>query len=108
MAKLRSDLTRFALEVPHLAHQALKQTAEDIADLTSQLVPVDTGALRDSIEAREIDETTYHVGGTVEYFPYVEFGTSVSGAQPSLVPAFKQAEDTFKKRLKDAIENGAK
>jgi len=52
------------------------------------LCPVDTGRLRGSI-AREIRKTEGGfecvVGTTVEYAPYVEFGTGVRGAESNIV-----------------------
>lgn len=65
-----------------------------IVDLAQQLCPVDTGALRGSIrlepEAPAL-EMTVKAGGVngVDYAAYVEYGTSVSPAQPYLTPAAK-------------------
>jgi len=40
----------------------------------------------------------------VQYAKYVEYGTFNSPAQPYLTPAFAQAKETFKARLKQAME----
>lgn len=58
------------------------------------LCPVDTGRLRSSIVMRRgRDGTGFYVevGTSVEYAPFVEFGTSRMRAQPFLTPAIAQA-----------------
>lgn len=104
MAKLRSDLSSIAARLPKAATAALLQTAADIVDLTKQLAPVDTGALRHSYGALPISSNEVHVGTDREYGKYVEFGTSKMGAQPHLTPAFMQAEDTFRRRIEEELQ----
>lgn len=104
MAKLRSNLTHIALQAPEAAKEALLQTAADIVDMTKQLSPVDTGALKQSYGAVPIDSTAIQIGSDKEYAPYVEYGTSEMAAQPHLTPAFLQNEETFKKRLTEAAQ----
>lgn len=56
--------------------------------------PVDTGRLRSSITwrlGRDSQGLLGIVGTNVEYAPYVEFGTSRTGAQPFLRPALQAA-----------------
>lgn len=93
-----------AMAAPKAAAAALKQTGEDIADIASQLAPVDTGKLRDSYKSEEVSETTVRIGTDVEYAPHVEFGTYNSASQPHLIPAFAQTEATFKTRLADEMK----
>jgi HK97 gp10 family phage protein len=104
MAKLQSNLLRIVLQAPKAAQAALEQTGKDIADLASQLAPVDTGALRDSYKSEVVSEGVVHVGTDVDYAAHVEFGTYKSAAQPHFTPAFKQNEDTFKARLRQELE----
>lgn len=104
---LKSNLSKIARLAPHLASEALIQTGADIADLAKQLVPVDTGALRQSIGAVPVSSEKVIVGagnGAVDYAAHVEYGTSTQAAQPFLTPAFAQAEETFKKRLTDKMK----
>jgi HK97 gp10 family phage protein len=103
MAKLRSNLTHLALQAPEAAKEALLQTGADIVELTKQLSPVDTGALRQSYGAVPVDSNTIQIGSDKEYAPFVEYGTSRMAAQPHLTPAFLQSEETFKARLAEAI-----
>ena len=104
-AKLTSNLTAIALKAPEAAKAALLQTAADIVDVAKQIVPVDTGALKQSIGAEPQSSTEVWVGSDKEYAPYVEFGTSRQSPQPYLVPAMAQSEDTFKKRLEDELSS---
>lgn len=100
---LKSDLTRLAKLAPELAKAALLQTAQDIYEVSQQLVPVDTGALKQSGGVDVVDSSTVRIGygndSDVQYAKYVEYGTSNSPAQPYLTPAFTQAEETFKARI---------
>lgn len=86
------------------AEKALLQTAADITDVAKQLCPVDTGLLKQSLGAVPVSSSLVRVGTAVEYGKFVEYGTSVSPAQPFLTPAFAQAAKTFEKRLKDALQ----
>lgn len=117
MAKLTSNLTRIALKAPHAAQAALLQTGKDILDTARQLVPVDTGALKQSggvnVQSSTVIEVGFGSPGTFRtgpkrepevYAPYVEYGTSKMAAQPFLTPAFAQNESTFRKRLENAVK----
>jgi HK97 gp10 family phage protein len=104
MAKLQSNLLRIALEAPKAAEKALRQTANDIVQVAKQLAPVDTGALQRSYRVEPADDSTMIVGTEIEYAKSVEFGSSRGApAQPHFTPAFHQAEETFKVRLKEAV-----
>jgi HK97 gp10 family phage protein len=104
MAKLQSNLLRIALEAPKAAEKALRQTANDIVQVAKQLAPVDTGALQRSYRVEPADDSTMIVGTEIEYAPHVEYGTSNSPSQPHFIPAFHQAEETFKERLKQEVD----
>jgi HK97 gp10 family phage protein len=71
---------------------------EIIAEEARALVPVDTGALQDSIRVQvEGEEVQLVAGGEgVDYQAYVEFGTIKMEAQPYMRPAIdsKQGEAT--------------
>ncbi len=104
MAKLRSDLSRIAAQMPESAREALLQTATDIVSVAKQLSPVDTGALRQSIGADPVSPTTILIGSDLEYAKFQEYGTSSMAAQPFLTPAFVQSEETFRIRLAEAAK----
>lgn len=83
--------------------------AEKIWKEARDLVPVDTGNLRSTIEIRlkktvlagikaliGTDKTTYAI--------YVEFGTQMMQAQPYLRPAFRKFKDEFLSKLADILD----
>jgi len=74
--------------------QGLADLAQDVKDEAQKRVPVDTGALFNSIDVKQpqgTDPLEYEVtaGGTsdVDYAAFVEFGTRNAAAQPYMIPA---------------------
>ncbi|MFS0736935.1 HK97-gp10 family putative phage morphogenesis protein [Sphingomonas sp. 1P06PA] len=77
---------------------ALKAGGEVIASRAKELVPVDTGALRDSIEVQlpSGNAPTAIVGAREPqgfYDNYIEFGTVNMPPQPFLRPAWEEQRD---------------
>jgi HK97 gp10 family phage protein len=74
----------------------VERAADAIVDIAQDLVPVDTGALRDSIHAAPTDDPTHWqvIAGddAVDYAIWVEWGTSKAAAQPFLTPASQQVD----------------
>lgn len=90
--------------------EIIKETAEEIRGGAVQLVPVDTGALRDSIRIEPVNDlhTTVIEGNEQTYYgAYVEFGTSRQVAQPHFTPACEAAERYFNRELR-SLENRIK
>lgn len=86
---------------------ASRETAEFIKDRAQDLVPVDTGRLRDSIRVTKVGSREYTVGpgDEVEYAEYVEFGTSRMAAQPYMRPAAEIARREFPRRVARRIRS---
>lgn len=84
-----------------------RDAAEFIKDRAQELVPVDTGRLRDSIRVTEVGPRTFTVGpgDEVEYAEYVEFGTSRMAAQPYMRPAAELARREFPQRVARRIRS---
>jgi HK97 gp10 family phage protein len=81
---------------------AEKDGVQIIVDTAKGLVPVDTGALQDSIRMEVEGETVNAVAGgidDVDYALHVEFGTVKMAAQPYMRPAV----DITKKQVTQAI-----
>ena len=80
----RGDMGRFIeAKVTPAVLAATTKALELIKDTAQSIVPVDTGALRESIEVeiRETGKTVVGVvGPNVPYALYVEFGTGIAGA----------------------------
>lgn len=91
--------------------KAVRETAFAIEAAAKAKAPVDTGALRSSIQANvtQTESTlTAEIAVGVDYGPYVELGTVVSAAQPFLTPAVESQREAFEQRLKDAVERAGK
>ena len=70
------------------------------------IVPVDTGALRDSIHTTgksTANGAEATVGSSLEYAAYVELGTSRMQAQPYLHPALQKNKQKAKQLIIDEI-----
>lgn len=68
-------------------------------------VPVDTGALKNSIRAiASRDDLEWEVIVTQAYASFVEFGTSKMQAKPYLVPAVEGQRGAFADAMKDLFE----
>ncbi len=75
------------------------------------ITPVDTGALRNSINtsgSSTIDSATASIGTNLEYAPYVELGTSKMRSQPFLQPALQKNKKTATKIVLSEIRNSYK
>jgi len=85
--------------------EALRKLAFDIVSLAKQKAPVDTGALRGSINNEKLGKGQVVFVG-VEYGAFVEFGTTRQGAQPYFVPAIREVEKDLKKTFKKVATDG--
>lgn len=75
--KLAADLEEAGLVTASRGAKLVRKTAHDIEATAKQFAPVDTGALRNSIGTDiTANGLAAEVGPTVDYGPYVEFGTS--------------------------------
>lgn len=90
--RLSVDLTKAALSAGPKAVAAVHKTASDIEATGKILAVVDTGAMMNSIgidyggdSIKTIEAT---VGPTVDYAPFVEWGTSRMAPRAFMGPAF--------------------
>ena len=75
------------------------------------VTPVDTGALRDSINtsgSSTANSATATIGTNLEYAPFVELGTSKASAQPFLQPSLQKNKKTARKIVMDEVRNAYK
>jgi len=85
--KLRLD--QAAAEIQARAAALAAKAALDIEARARELAPVDTGALRNSIQAFEVDRFHWIVTSPVHYSAFQEYGTSRMAAQPYMTPALE-------------------
>ena len=84
-----------ALGLPQRTAALTLATAEAVAEGAKTRVPVDTGRLRDSIEARprSTGKGIVQAAAVVAlfYWFFQEFGTRYQAAQPFMIPAAEEA-----------------
>ncbi|WP_332712623.1 HK97-gp10 family putative phage morphogenesis protein [Pelagibacterium mangrovi] len=125
--RLQRRLEAIPKAVKSAVHPALIQSGNEIAGTMKTLAPVDTGALRDSIEvtapgtasppysqpggsrlAAE-NEVLITVGNEDVRYPHlVEYGTQNSSAQPFFWPAFRLLRKKASNRIKRAVSKAVK
>lgn len=80
--------------------------AKAVADVEAQAkvrAPVDTGALRNSIQGSMTGDTEGQVATGVNYAGYVEYGTRHAAAQPYLTPAAEAVKPSFIAAVEKAV-----
>jgi len=98
MGQLASKFARAATKVDPVADQKLRTLAQlgvgYVKKEIQHMHAVDTGTMLNSTQAERASKTTYLVGPTVTYAPYVALGTSRMAARPfHIVAARKLAKD---------------
>lgn len=84
--EIKSNIELTFDEIQTLITKGLKTIAPELKDTAKAIVPVRTGNLQRSI-GTEIKGNTLTLGATMDYAPYVEYGTPKMAAQPYLRPA---------------------
>jgi len=82
----------------------LNSAAFDVETLAKTMAPVDTGALKNSIETEKKSHGLYWVHDGVEYGVYQELGTYKMAAQPFMVPAVEQVAKNIGDLFKDLFK----
>lgn len=73
----------------------VRKAALDIQAQAIRMAPVDTGTLRNSIQARKVRPFAWEVTVGAEYGVYVEWGTRFMAAQPYFRPAITKVQPEF-------------
>lgn len=93
---LAADLNKAAAGVQREAPVVVGAEAARLVQIARQHAPRSTGTLANSIGATPgLGGLTAEVGPTVDYAPFVEYGTSRMGPQPFMGPAADQIESDF-------------
>lgn len=99
----RNRIGSIFADIRRAAAEIVKETAGQLAETDRQLVPVLTGALRDSIRIEPQDDlhmTVIEGDSEIDYGTYVEFGTKRQVAQPHFTPACEVAKRYFDRELR--------
>lgn len=91
-------------QIRERAGQLVKKTAHDIEAHAKQTVPVDTGNLKNSIQAEMESDLTAVVSVGADYGIYVEMGTHKMAARPFMVPAAEAVKPGFEAAMKKIVE----
>lgn len=91
-----SVLDALAASSPAKAKAAVLKGGYMIEADAKQMAPVDTGALRNSIETEEGQGISAIVHDGVEYGIWQELGTSKMAAQPFMIPAMEKNADEIR------------
>lgn len=85
--------------------QIVKQNTAELTQGAQRKAPVDTGNLRRSITMDLSDGgLTGKVKPTVDYAPYVEYGTRFSPRQAFMAPSFNRQKEQFKRDMDKLVE----
>lgn len=100
MDKLFKKLDRIASQSTYT--KALQESGEVVKETAQNLCPVETGNLKDSIEAA-VENGKCTVGSKVPYAVFVEYGTIRKHAEPFLGPALYSNRKLIISNIKRAI-----
>lgn len=95
---------------------ALREIGAQVESRAKELVPVDTGELRDSIRAEgglwrgagDSRPAEVEVVATAPHATFIELGTVKAPAQPFLAPAVESVRGEFQDAIARAVEEGAR
>ena len=83
---------------------AIAGAAHQIEAGAKTRAPVDTGNLRNSISADQIDALSWAVTVGALYGAYVEFGTRHQAPRPFLIPAVDAVRPQFEQAIRRALK----
>lgn len=89
------------------AARVIQKAARDIEAGAKSRAPVDTGALRNSIQSSEVSQLHWRVTAQADYAMYVELGTVRAAAQPFMGPAVDAVAPGLGKAMAAAILGGS-
>ena len=95
------DNSALVLEAIRAAiEDSLDEIGSTVAERARSTVPVDTGALRDSI-GHKVSGSTAYVYAQQPYASYVELGTSRQAPQPYLRPAATEDVSVYERIMRE-------
>lgn len=105
---LFNHLPRIKAAMPGAIAQTVSEAAHKCETYAKDVTPVDTGALRASIQAKKLAETEWEIAPNTEYAIYVEFGTRKMAAQPYMRPAAEKIRKEYPDLVVETVVNVAK
>lgn len=105
---LFNHIPRIKAAVPGNLERTVRGAALQCETYAKDIVPVDTGALKNSIQAKPESPQVWEVAPHTEYAIYVEFGTYKMRAQPYMRPAAEKIRKAFPQLVTQAIVEAVK
>ena len=105
---LKSRIPKIITNLEQAPDAIADRTADVAVESAMQHVPVDTGALRTSIEkfgASGSNTRTVEAGQSLWYASFVEYGTSRNRAQPFMSPAAETARKEMPRISKEIVKD---
>lgn len=91
-------------KLPNLAHDMVAKAAYEVEEISKQICPVRTGALKNSINTEFLEPALAAVGPNMDYSIYVEYGTYKMAAQPYMRPAADVVRPKFIKYCENVLK----
>lgn len=96
-------LDTLARLAPGAAARAVERTADQMVDRARQLAPVDTGRLRDSLEAVPLSPAEWEVHDGTDYGAHQNYGSQGRPPNPFWSQALAEAEARLPEAVAEAV-----
>lgn len=97
---VKNDFPKIIAGMESKAETFVAKAALDIEAQAKSRAPVDTGTLKNSIQATKVGPAHWRVVVGADYGMYVEWGTGKMAAQPFLQPAILAVTPSFLRALR--------
>jgi len=95
-----------ARKLPAQTKTAVSKAGHDVEGRAKAVVPIDTGALMNSIQTKITDGGFgAEIAPHTDYAVYVEFGTRRMGARPYMTPAGEAVRPAFKAAMEQLLRS---
>jgi HK97 gp10 family phage protein len=98
-----NNFPKIAANLEPRVGKAVAKAALDIEAKAKSAAPVDTGNLKNSIQASEVGPTHWRVTAGADYSLYVEMGTVFMAAQPFMGPAVDQVIPVLTQAIRQIV-----
>lgn len=112
LERLKRRLARLPARMRTEVKAALETSADELVEFQKRLVPVESGALRDSIVKRdgrhELSVEVSAGNNDAFYAPFVEFGTVDTPASPFFFPPYRALRRRIRGRTSRAVRKAVR
>ncbi len=101
--KFKSRIPAVIKRLRIAANETVQETAEDMRDEAKRIVHVDTGALRDSLEAHPTGHASAVMGTDIGYGAIENYGSRTRAAHPFFDPAVELGWSNLPRKFKSKM-----